>query len=161
MVLEGGTCQNGLESTIIGCKDDIPTLYRLGAISVEEIECIIGPINVNNRKEAAPDAPGMLSKHYTPTTKTFLTDDVPSMISTFEIHRIGLLLFSEVISNPRVRHIEILSRTGDLKEAAAKLYDALHILDAQNLDVIIAERCPAIGLGNSINDRLDRAAHLV
>ena len=61
MVLDGGECQKGIESTIIGFENDRPVVYRLGSISVEEIEKVVGPLNIRNKKESAPDAPGMLS----------------------------------------------------------------------------------------------------
>jgi L-threonylcarbamoyladenylate synthase len=158
MVLEGGDCENGIESTIIGFESDEPILYRLGAISIENIEAVIGSIKIKNKEESAPDAPGMLSKHYAPLTATFLETDVEESIKSFPDKKIGILLFSNKIDAPNSIHQEILSENGNLKEAATNLYTALHFLDKLNLDVIIAERLPDIGLGKSINDRLERAA---
>lgn len=157
MVLEGGECTNGLESTIVGFENGEPVLFRLGAISLEEIEAVVGKIAVKNKKEEAPDAPGMLAKHYSPRTKTHLVTDVEAFVSEHPNHAIGVVRFSETIVAPSVKHVEILSRSGDLKEAASNLYRALHILDDLGLDVIVAERFPDIGLGKSINDRLERA----
>ena len=156
MVLEGGECENGIESTIIGFENNEAVLYRLGSISIEEIEQVIGKIKLNNKEEKAPNAPGMLAKHYAPKTKTFLVDGVEEFIKKNENKRIGVLRFSkELVSS--VEHLEILSKSGDLKEAASKLYSALHKLDKLKLDVIVAERFPDHGLGKSINDRLERA----
>jgi L-threonylcarbamoyladenylate synthase len=67
------------------------------------------------------------------------------------------LLFSHKINHPQIVHQEVLSANADLKEAASNLYAALHVLDKQKVDIIIAERLPDIGLGKSINDRLERA----
>ncbi|MGK0380014.1 MAG: L-threonylcarbamoyladenylate synthase, partial [Patiriisocius sp.] len=72
MVLEGGECKNGIESTIIGFENNDALLYRLGSISIEEIEKVIGKIQVKNKSETTPTAPGMLAKHYAPRTKTYL-----------------------------------------------------------------------------------------
>ncbi len=157
MVLEGGECENGLESTIIGFENDEPVLYRLGSISIEEITNVIGDIKVKNKKEVAPNAPGMLARHYAPKTKTYLVNDVEEFINDYKNKRIGVLRFSEEMDASNIEHLSILSISGDLKEAAAKLYNTLHKLDKLNLDMIVAERFPDHGLGKSINDRLERA----
>lgn len=157
MVLEGGACKNGLESTIIGFENDEPILYRLGAISIEEIEKVVGKIKVNNKNEKAPEAPGMLAKHYSPKTKTYLTDDINQFLNDHKDKTIGVLCFTENIALSNSKNVEILSKSGDLKEAASNLYAALHTLDGLHLDMIVAQRFPNIGLGKSINDRLERA----
>ena len=158
MVLDGGDCKNGIESTIIGFENDEPVLYRLGAISIEEIEKVIGQVQIKNKKENAPDAPGMLSKHYAPLTTTYLTENLEEIINSFPGKKIGLLSFTGKIDMPHIVHQETLSCKADMKEAAVNLYAALHRLDKLGLDVIIAERLPDVGLGISINDRLERAA---
>lgn len=157
MVLDGGDCKNGIESTIIGFENNEPVLYRLGSIAIEDITNVVGAIEIKNKKEKAPDAPGMLSRHYAPNTSTFLVEDIMKFIADKEDKKIGVLLFNKTIEAPRIEHIETLSPTGDLKEAASKLYAALHRLDKLALDMIVAEKFPDIGLGKSINDRLERA----
>lgn len=157
MVLEGGDCKNGLESTIIGFENGEPLIYRLGSISIEEIEDVVGKIDVKNKSKDSPDAPGMLAKHYAPKTKIYLTDNLDSFVKKYENKRIGVLSFSKSVSASNIEQIEILSKSEDLKEAASKLYGALHSLDASNLDMIVAQRFPDYGLGKSINDRLERA----
>jgi L-threonylcarbamoyladenylate synthase len=158
MVLEGGICNNGIESTIIGFEDkDQPTLFRLGSISIEEIEEVIGKIKIHNQEETAPIAPGMLAKHYAPRTKTYLVNNVQEFIQHHENKRIGVIRFSENLNLSSIEHIEVLSTAKNLKEAASKLYDTLHKLDKMNLDMIVAEVFPDHGLGKSINDRLQRA----
>ncbi len=158
MILEGGECKNGLESTIIGFENNEPVLYRLGAISIEEIENVVGKIIVKNHMEKVPDAPGMLAKHYSPKTKMYLSNDIEKFMKDHKDQKIGLLSFSEDIPSINFNNIEILSKSGDLKEAASNLYSALHRLDNLNLDMIIAKRFPDRGLGKSINDRLERAS---
>lgn len=158
MVLEGGPCQNGLESSIVGFEHDEPILYRLGAISLEELERVVGSMAVKNRNEQAPQAPGMLAKHYAPKTKTYLVSDIAPFVAIHPDKTIGVLSFSELFEAPNIKHIEILSKSGDLREAASKLYRALHTLDDFHLDMIVAQRFPDQGLGTSINDRLERAS---
>lgn len=157
IVLDGGVCKRGIESTIIGFNNNEATLYRLGSISVEEIESVAGKIKIITKNETEPNAPGMFSKHYAPFTPAFLTNDVQELIKTFSDKKLGLLLFNRKIPDKKITYQEVLSKSGDLKEAATNLYAALHRLDKNNLDIIIAERFPDTGLGRTINDRLERA----
>ncbi|MDP4600583.1 MAG: L-threonylcarbamoyladenylate synthase [Polaribacter sp.] len=157
LILDGGPCKNGIESTIIGFENEEPILYRLGALSIETIEKVIGKIHIKNNKAENPEAPGMLLKHYAPKTSTVLTSDVENEIKKFEGKKIGILSFNSSYKSETILHEIILSRVGNLEEAATNLYDALHKLDALQLDIIIAEKLPEIGLGVSVNDRLQRA----
>ena len=157
MVLDGGSCKSGIESTIIGFESDNPIIYRLGSTPIEAIEAIVGKIEIKNKKEVAPDAPGMLERHYAPKTKTVLTHNVLEALKLYKNKRVGLITFQSAIENSYIEVQITLSQTGDLKESASKLYDVLHQLDKKNLDVIIAEKLPNYGLGKSINDRLNRA----
>ncbi len=157
MVLEGGECENGLESTIIGFENNEPVLYRLGSISMEEITAVVGEIQLKNKKETAPNAPGMLARHYAPKTRTFLVKDIPGFLAENSHKRIAVMLFTGEFDANSVEHLEILSASGDLKEAASKLYSSLHKLDDLGLDMIVAQVFPDFGLGKSINDRLERA----
>jgi L-threonylcarbamoyladenylate synthase len=158
MVLDGGACKNGIESTIIGFENGEPIIYRLGALSLEDIEAVVGKVEIKNKKEESPDAPGMLDKHYSPATNTVLTSDITSEIKKYLPKKIGVLAFNSSFKTHAIFAEIVLSTTSDLQEAASKLYDALHELDSLNLDVIIAEKLPETGLGKSINDRLQRAA---
>ena len=156
MVLDGGSCANGIESTIIGFENEEPVIYRLGALPLEEIEALVGAISIKNKKEEKPDAPGMLARHYAPKTSTFLVDDVAAEIEKNKGKKMGVLVFKSSLNNENITEI-ILSKNGSLQEAASRLYSAMHDLDSKNLDLIIAERFSEFGLGKSINDRLQRA----
>lgn len=157
MILEGGECNRGIESTIIGFENSKVIIYRLGSLELEKIEEIVGKVIVKNKKESAPNAPGMLAKHYAPKTKIILVDDVEESIRTSHTHSIGVLKLTGETEMNQVSKIELLSKSGNLTEAASNLYAALHNLDDANLDLIIAERFPNYGLGKTINDRLERA----
>lgn len=156
-VLDGGPCTNGIESTIIGFENDEPIIYRLGALALEDIEAVVGKVTIKNKKEENPEAPGMLDRHYAPLTKTILTDSISEQLKKHIGKRIGLLVFNNPLKDGTITTQIILSKKGDMHEAASKLYDAMHELDHQNLDLIIAEKFPDFGLGKSINDRLQRA----
>ena len=158
VILDGGPCIKGIESTIIGFENECPVLYRQGSITLEAIEKITGKLKLKvNAGNSAPTAPGMLSRHYAPNTTTILTDNIDVAIEKYLGKRIGILQFKKHSTYPLVSAIETLSAIGDTEEAAKNLYAAMHKLDQQNLDVIIAEKLPAIGLGLAINDKLERA----
>ena len=156
--LDGGECDKGLESTIIGFESGEPVLYRHGAIPKEEIEKVVGPINEITKSESSPNAPGMLLQHYSPATDFVLVDDLPSVLQNYENKRIGLLVLKAEDSWKEKHKVIELSPNHQLEEAAQRLFNAMHQLDELNLDLIIAERLPNIGLGRAINDRLERAA---
>ena len=158
MVLDGGICQKGVESTIIGFENEDPVVYRLGAIAVEDIESVVGTVEVKNNKEQNPDAPGMLKKHYSPRTKILISDSIASDLEFYKDEKIGVLSFSKIYNESLVKVNSILSPSGNLEEAASNLYQALHDLDRKNLTLILAEKFPEVDLGKTINDRLQRAA---
>ncbi|TBN03901.1 threonylcarbamoyl-AMP synthase [Hyunsoonleella flava] len=159
MVLDGGPCKKGIESTIIGFEKGNPIIYRLGSIAIEDIEAVVGKTPIKNKKEQNPDAPGMLGKHYAPSTKTVLSSNILKEIENYGGMRIGALTFQSKINSEAISSQIVLSEIGDMSQAASNLYDSLHQLDKLDLDIIIAEIFPNHGLGKSINDRLQRAAH--
>lgn len=158
LILDGGNCNNGIESTIIGFENNSPIIYRLGSLSIEELESEIGYLTIANHNENNPKAPGMLSKHYAPKTKTIITENIEQYVSENPNKKIGAITFDKPIVNSKLFHIEILSKTGDFREASRNLYSAMHQLDLMKLDVIVVEKLPNYDLGKSINDRLQRAS---
>ena len=157
-ILDGGPCSHGLESTIIGFQNDKPILYRHGAIALEEIEKVTGSISVKNHNNDKPIAPGMLSRHYAPKTQIQITKDISNSIEQNRDKKIGVLSFQKLKNSHSEIDQEVLSISGNLKEAAKNLYASLHHLDQMNLDLIITSFFPEKGLGKTINDRLKRAA---
>ena len=153
--------RKSLESTIIGFENNNPIVYRHGSISLGEIEKITGKLSIRTNNDSSPNLPGMLSRHYAPMTDTYLTNDVSEFLNYFKGQKIGLLLFRKSIQNNSIICQEILSKSGDYTEAAKNLYAAMHRLDQNKLDVIIAERLPDEGLGKTINDKLERATKKV
>jgi L-threonylcarbamoyladenylate synthase len=159
-ILDGGPCTSGIESTIIGFNEEGAIVYRYGSLAIEEIEKITGPVQEYIRNEETPDAPGMLLRHYAPSTTTILSSDIEKTLREQAGKKIGLMVFSHASKGEDIVIQEILSPSGSLEEAASHLYAAMHRLDQHQLDIIIAERFPDKGLGRSINDRLQRAAHV-
>ena len=158
-ILDGGPCAVGVESTIVSFATGTPTLLRPGGLPAEAIEALIGPLTspaATTAGQALP-APGMLPRHYAPRTPLSLTDTVQPAAMPAD-QRVGLLAFRPPADPAAFAMIEILSETGDLREAAARLFGALRRLDAAGLDRIEAEPVPDIALGRAINDRLRRAS---
>ena len=159
LVLEGGSCQKGIESTIVSFDEDgTPVLLRPGSITIEQIEECVGPVRVRTKDNVAPDAPGMLDRHYSPRTPAFLASDLGELIREFEGKKIGILSLTGISRIPSGAVQLCLSDSGDLNEAAQNLYRYMHELDDMKLDVLLFQTMPETGIGISINDRLKRAA---
>jgi len=150
MILDGGPCPLGLESTVVGVAGNSVTLLRLGALPREAVEAVLGQ-NLARAEAAAPIAsPGQTESHYAPGT--------PLRLDTME-PRAGeaLLAFGPKVpafSGPTLN----LSRTGNLAEAAVNFFAGLRELDAAGAAAITVMPIPNHGLGEAINDRLRRAA---
>jgi len=155
-ILDGGNCDKGIESTIIGFENNEPILYRVGAISKETIEKCIGRIGVKTKAAASPEAPGMLSKHYSPRTPFMVSENILSDIEKYKNQAVGFLVFSNEVNEISEKFIH-LTKNENLDEAAQNLYSAMHHLDEAGYTLIIAEKFPETGIGISLNDRLYRA----
>jgi L-threonylcarbamoyladenylate synthase len=160
LILDGGPCQVGLESTIISLLDDAPILLRPGAVTVEQLQEAFGNIQVpehfkQDGNVQQPLAPGMLKEHYSPKTRLLFRDTIDPQSLTGK--RVGLLSFESAKHNG-FAEVKELSADGDLNEVAAKLFSALRELDNLNLDIILVDSCPKEGIGRAIMDRLIRAS---
>jgi L-threonylcarbamoyladenylate synthase len=155
LILDSGQCSVGIESTILDLSGDVPALLRPGGIPIEEIEKVIGrTVLKGNEVVSKPMAPGQLPSHYSPCTPIKILDD-----DQFKpIGKAGFLAFRTPKNDVSFCVVEVLSPSGDLKEAAANFFSCLHRLDALKLDLIYAEPVPEIGLGRAIMDRLRRAS---
>ena len=153
MILDGGPCQVGLESTVLDLTTAPPTLLRPGGATREAIEAVIGPIAVSDAipsGDSARKSPGQLASHYAPQRPVRLN---ASTVAADE----GLLAFGpDVPSGARLTLN--LSPAGDLGEAAANLFSMLRALDRPPIGRIAVMPIPPTGLGLAINDRLRRAA---
>ncbi len=143
LILDGGACLRGVESTVVSLADKRPALLRPGALAREEIETITGPLDAPSEKIASP---GMMRRHYAPNAKLRLNAKKPEGNEAY----LGF--------GPTTQKVAAnLSTSGDLIEAAANLFAMLRILDLQYGKIAVAP-IPNEGLGEAINDRLKRAA---
>lgn len=155
MVLDGGTCRVGVESTVLDLTGDRPIVLRPGGIALEKLREDIPDVDIFNRTTTSPTAPGQLKMHYSPVKPLHIVDSV-SMVKDRE--RAGALVFKNGPSTEGFTAVEILSASGDPVEAAANLFVALHELDKKNIEVIYAERIPEEGLGRAVMDRIYKAS---
>lgn len=146
--LDGGACAVGLESTVVSLLGDRPRLLRPGSITREQLEAVVGPLEADEAE--GHRSPGRLSLHYAP--------DAPVRIEAEKARPGEILLgFGPGVGDPRWS----LSLTGDLTEAAARLFRLLREADREHPTGIAVSPIPATGLGEAINDRLRRAAGFV
>lgn len=155
LILDGGECSVGVESTIIDLAEPRPVILREGGLPVEEIEKIIGKVSTGTANLLRPRSPGQLPCHYSPRTPVRILEGKGFKVP--EKEKAGLLAFKPPKGHLPYEMIEVLSFHGDMQEAAASLFSCLHRLDRAGLDVIYAEPVPEIGLGRAVMDRLSKA----
>ncbi len=153
-ILDGGPCSIGLESTIISFTKQAPKILRLGGLSAEDIEQVIGPIDIQTHSSSTPEAPGMLTSHYSPG-KSLLVGNIAQLIEKNRNKNIGIISFKEAY--PQYIN-NVLSPSESLGEAAQNLFKSLRWMANQPVDIILTEFVPNHGLGRAINDRLTRAS---
>ncbi len=155
MILDGGPCRIGVESTIIKFTDDVPFLLRPGGISLEKIASITGEVNIPSKYSMRNVSPGRQMRHYAPATPLIPESEADHA----EWGRMGYLSYGPLKASSDIKYeaVEVLSEKEDLEEAASRLFAAMRRLDAMNLDVIITSPMPEYGLGMAINDRISRA----
>jgi L-threonylcarbamoyladenylate synthase len=173
LIVDGGATEHGIESTIVRIVNGVIEVLRRGAIP-EEMLHPFGEV-VKGTPASVIIAPGQLQSHYAPKTRLIMVESLKSF-STPSGKRVGALTLRPVagVGDPGPRSatgataaprevgnfavVRPLSGRGDLREAAANLFRMLRELDAENLDLIVAERVPEEGVGAAMNDRLERAA---
>jgi len=158
LILDGGRCSVGIESTVLSLAGLQPVILRAGGITREELEPVIGPLQERPVTGATPDSPGQLPRHYATETRLEIRDASDPSALPVPGERVGLLSFSTPAAYHPYSAVEVLSPGGNLREAAANLFAALRRLDSLQLDRLIAYPVPEEGLGVAIMDRLRRCA---
>ena len=154
-ILDGGPCLVGIESTVLSLAQPIPTLLRPGGISRQQIEEIIGPIAgaPDQKCDEAHASPGLHPRHYSPRTCLYLIENgmVPAQ---------GSGAYLQLSHPPAAAVTEVVPMPNDPAGYAARLYDALHVLDAKGFDWIAVDAPPNLPEWEAVLDRLKRAAFL-
>ena len=147
-VLDGGRCQIGLESTIINLTTK-PTILRFGGLDVSKIEKILDKKVLINTKSKKKIAPGQFPLHYSPGIPLRINVKKPKKNEAF------LLIKKRKVT---LKDYYYLTKKNDLKEAAKNLYSTLRKIKKNRYKTIAVEKIPNIGIGKTINDRLNRAS---
>jgi len=150
LILDAGPCAVGVESTVLDLTGPTPALLRPGGITFEQLTAIFGAVEVAAAGEEAPRAPGQLPSHYAP--------ELPLRLDAVDARPGEALLAFGPAAPPGFAGMLVLSRSGDLAEAAANLFAMLRRLDRPEFSAIAVMPIPDEGLGRAINDRLRRAA---
>jgi L-threonylcarbamoyladenylate synthase len=167
VILDGGPCQVGLESTIVGFDEGQVTVYRFGGIAREQLHVALGgPVKISDAlthqkasaEQQAQAAPGLLKSHYAPRKKLHF-GDIDKWFDAYPRNKIGVISLRRIFPEVPRENQKILAIEGDLTKAARVLFAALRELDEDpKIEVILAQKFPDFGLGQAINDRLRRAA---
>lgn len=157
MILEGGPCRVGVESTVLDLSREKPIILRPGGLTRQEIESVLGPVELFNRTTTSPTAPGQLEMHYSPRTTLHIVESLSLLPSGLKAES-GALIYSDSSRGLGFSCQEVLSPSADPVEAASRLFSALHALDHQNLKCIYAEVIPEEGIGRAVMDRIYKAS---
>jgi L-threonylcarbamoyladenylate synthase len=159
LVLDGGPCRVGVESTIVDCAHGAPTILRLGGIARERVEDVIGRA-VPVQSDGSVRAPGTLSSHYAPTARVEVVESSDLVARAHDElsrgARVGVITLKLPHDLPRAT--VVVGAPADADEYARVLYHVLRAADAQHLDVLLAVPPPEVGIGAAVGDRLRRAA---
>jgi L-threonylcarbamoyladenylate synthase len=161
-ILDGGECNVGVESTIVGWdEDEEPVIYRLGGITTEAVEKVLNQkVTFSKSISENPDAPGQLKSHYATHTPLHM-GVMEELLRQFEDEKIVLINFKDYHPDlPREQQL-ILAPSGTLEEAAKNLFKILRQADAMHATIVLTEPLPQKGLGAAINDRLERAQFIM
>ncbi|MGE0826725.1 MAG: L-threonylcarbamoyladenylate synthase [Candidatus Binatia bacterium] len=159
LILDGGPCAVGVESTVCAVTDEHAVILRPGGVTLEEIAATIGgAVTLQVPTQSDTRSPGTLVSHYAPRVLLQLLAPEAELPLPPPGERVGLLLFRPRPGVEGYAHVEILSQDGDVVEAAARLFAALRRLDHMELDRVVMETVPEQGIGRAIMDRLRRAA---
>ncbi len=157
LILDGGKCTVGIESTIIHVEQKGFKLLRHGGLSINELEIITGKLEKKTEISERPIAPGMLAYHYSPKIPVIFFDGHPTNMKILPDES-GALYFRNDPSEYNFKSVKILSETGNFYEAAANLFSKLHQFEEEEVNRIYVERLPETGLGVAIMDRLTKAS---
>jgi L-threonylcarbamoyladenylate synthase len=166
-VVDGGETGVGVESTVVDCTGEIPVILRPGGITKEQLEEVVGKVEVDpslKEGKGAPKSPGMKYTHYAPDAPVYLVDgtkeDVQRLVDEKKKEglKVGVLTTEEQMDWYQADLILSAGRRDDLKTVAQHLYDTLRAFNRSNVDIIFAEMFPEEGVGLAIMNRLQKAA---
>lgn len=166
-VFDGGSTGVGVESTVLDCTVEVPTILRPGGITKEQLESVIGEVNVDPSlvdEKVAPKSPGMKYRHYAPDAPLYLVDGTAEMLQKLvdgkkaEGLTVGILTTEENQKFYQADHVFACGKRSDLTTVASTLYEALRFFNRTDVDIIYSEMFPNEGVGVAVMNRLLKAA---
>ena len=156
-ILDGGDADFGIESTVVSVHDDLITLLRPGAVSIEQLRAVVPEIvPVSEAKEQKMESPGLLKSHYSPRKPLYILSENDTSLP----QNAGLIALSPDSLNFTAPKTIYLSEKGDLLQAAANLFSALHAMEENDaVSEIYVQPVPETGIGTAVMDRLRKAAY--
>ena len=151
LIIDDGPCRVGLESTVLDLSQDKPSILRHGGITADRLEELLGPLTCASDTDTRPRSPGRLLRHY--------ATRIPLRIMATKVDKHEALLAFGPNPIDGAQRTTNLSETSALREAAANLFAMMRSLDKSDYIGIAVMPIPDVGLGQAINDRLQRAAH--
>lgn len=169
MILDGGRCRVGLESTIVRLEFPVPTLLRRGAETVEHLREVFGEIAIDDgsgdENHSPLAAPGRMKKHYSPSKPLFIRGHSDATTATVDLEEFPATSLARISFQPLPEEerrefgwYRALSESGDLDDVARDLFDALREADRSSCRAILVDSCQRVGIGAAIMDRLQRAS---
>ncbi|OLO42268.1 threonylcarbamoyl-AMP synthase [Alkalihalophilus pseudofirmus] len=166
-IVDGGKTGVGVESTVVDCTETVPVILRPGGITKDQLEAVVGPVNVDPalfEEGNIPRSPGVKYTHYAPNAEMYLVNDYQRRMQTFvnqyrdEGKRVGILTTYEHVSDYDADLILPCGYREDLETVASHLYETLRCFDDHDVEIILAETFPKQGVGVAIMNRLEKAA---
>ena len=175
MILDGGPCRFGVESTIVDCTGEVAVVLRPGAITLEMLQEVLGQVRLDPAlvgADTVPRAPGMKYTHYAPKAPLTLLEGEPDKMAVAlrqqlcslqaAGHIVGVIASQEAAASlVDILPQELLcvyGQQGDLRAIAANLYEALRSFDSKPADMLLAEGTSDAGLGLAVMNRLHKAS---
>ncbi|WP_417898630.1 L-threonylcarbamoyladenylate synthase [Bacillus haimaensis] len=168
-IVDGGPTGVGLESTVVDCTTEIPIILRPGGVTKEQLEAVVGQVEVDpalTSQDQAPKSPGMKYTHYAPVAPVFLVEGGLDFLKETILRaqkdgkKVGLLVTEETkFELGEAGDVMLTCGTrSDLSTVATNLYDVLRAFNSTDVDIIFSETFPKTGVGAAIMNRLDKAA---
>lgn len=163
LVVDGGPCSGGIESTVLHLDTDPPTLLRPGLVSPDAIEAVIGPIARERKQQGPLPSPGLMARHYAPRAKLEVVHedrarDLAAVLAAAG-ERVALLVLDDAVTPAVVRGVQTVVMPRQADAYASRLYATLHQLDSQGFTRVVVVRPPDGDAWLGVRDRLARASH--
>jgi L-threonylcarbamoyladenylate synthase len=179
LIIEGGKCKVGLESTVLDLSGEVPTVLRPGGVTYEQLQAVLGKVEIEKalREEkevlSRPRSPGMKYRHYAPEGKVILLkgetrkrkEEIAGLVANKKTgDKIALLCLEETVpllslaEKGGIDFIFVLGSKQKPQEAASRLFEGLRRCDEERINLILAEEMPEEGIGFAFMNRLKKAA---